>query len=326
MENPSSEKIELSVIIPVTERHDPVSKLFHDYKQGIDATGLSHEIIYVLDGEHPEVLNELNQLRNTEQITIITLAKWFGEATALNAGFSAASGQIILTLPAYKQVESDAIPSLVTALQGNDMVLARRWPRKDSGFNRLQSRLFNTFLRSFTDLEIHDAGCSARIFDRKVLEDVQIYGDLFRFFPIMAHRQGFRVVEMNTPQSSSDAFQRVYAPGLYLRRLLDLLTIFFLVKFTKKPLRFFGLVGTSLFGIGLLATGYLVIEKLVFDVALATRPALFLSSLLIVLGIQVIAIGLIGEIIIFTHAKDLKEYKIDRIIGGPAPSTVQSPD
>jgi glycosyltransferase involved in cell wall biosynthesis len=303
VENPSSEKIELSVIIPVTERHDPVSKLFHDYKQGIDATGLSHEIIYVLDGEHPEVLKELNQLRNTEQITIITLAKWFGEATALNAGFSAASGQIILTLPAYKQVESDAIPDMVTALQGNDMVLARRWPRKDSSFNRLQSRLFNTFLRSFTDLEIHDAGCSARIFDRQVLEDVQIYGDLFRFFPIMAHRQGFRVVEMNTPQSSSDAFQRVYAPGLYLRRL-----------------------GTSLFGIGLLATGYLVIEKLVFDVALATRPALFLSSLLIVLGIQVIAIGLIGEIIIFTHAKDLKEYKIDRIIGGPAPSTVQSPD
>ena len=314
MENTNTENIELSVIIPVTERHDPVSELFHDYKQGIDATGLSHEIIYVLDGEHPEVLNELNRLRNTEQITIITLAKWFGEATALNAGFSAASGQKILTLPAYKQVESDAIPALVATLNENDMVLARRQPRKDSIFNRLQAKLFNAFLRSFTDLEIHDAGCGVRLFDRKVLEDVHIYGDLFRFFPIMAHRQGFRVVEMETPQSSSDAFQRIYAPGLYLRRLLDLLTIFFLVRFTKKPLRFFGLIGIFLFGVGTLATAYLVIDKLLFDVALATRPALFLSSLLIVLGIQVIAIGLIGEIIIFTHAKDLKEYKIDRII------------
>jgi glycosyltransferase involved in cell wall biosynthesis len=190
VENTSTEKIELSVIIPVTERHDPVSELFHDYKQSIDATGMSYEIIYVLDGEHPEVLNELNQLRNTEQITIITLAKWFGEATALNAGFSVASGQKILTLPAYKQVESDAIQALVTALQENDMVLARRWPRKDSIFNRLQSKLFNVILRSFTDLKIHDAGCGVRIFDRKVLEDVHIYGDLFRFFPIMAHRQG----------------------------------------------------------------------------------------------------------------------------------------
>ncbi len=314
MENPSNKKVELSVIIPVTERHDPVSKLFHDYKQGIDATGLSHEIIYVLDGDQPVALNELNQLRNTEQITIITLAKWFGEATALNAGFSEASGQKILTLPAYKQVESDAIPILVATLKENDMILVRRWPRKDSIFNRLQSKVFNVLLRSFTDLKIHDAGCAVRIFDRKVLEDVHIYGDLFRFFPIMAHQQGFRVAEIDIPQSTSDAFQRVYAPGLYLRRLLDLLTIFFLVKFTKKPLRFFGLVGTSLLGIGLLATGYLVIEKLMFDVALATRPALFLSSLLVVLGIQVIAIGLIGEIIIFTHAKDLKEYKIDRII------------
>ena len=241
MENTAADSVELSVIIPVTERHDPVTELFQDYKQGINATGLSHEIIYVLDGDQPEVLNELNQLRNTEQIIVITLAKLFGEATALNAGFSTASGQKILTLPAYKQVETDAIPALVAELDENDMVLARRWPRKDSGFNRLQSKLFNVFLRSFTDLEIHDAGCSVRIFDRKVLEDVHIYGDLYRFFPVMAHQQGFRVVEMDTPQSSSDAFQRIYSPGLYLRRLLDLLTIFFLVKFTKKPLRFLGL-------------------------------------------------------------------------------------
>lgn len=310
--NPTN--IELSVIIPVSERHDPVIELFHDYKCGIEATNLPYEVIYVLDGEHAEVLTELKQLRETESLTIVTLAKSFGEATALNAGFDTAKGQKILTLPAYKQVESNAIPSLVSALQENDMVLARRWPRKDSGFNRLQSKLFNSLLRSITDLSIHDAGCSVRIFNRKVLEDVQLYGDLYRFFPIMAHRQGFRVIEMDIPQSTSDAFQRVYAPGLYLRRLLDLLTIVFLVKFTKKPLRFFGLVGTSLFGAGIIATLWLVAEKLLFDVALATRPALFLSSLLIVLGIQIIAIGLIGEIIIFTHAKDLKEYKIDRII------------
>jgi glycosyltransferase involved in cell wall biosynthesis len=314
VENATAENIELSVIIPVTERHDPVCKLFEEYKQGINATGLSHEIIYVLDGEQPDALKDLKQLLNTEQITVITLARWFGEATALNAGFSVASGQKILTLPAYKQVENDAIPELVTALEENDMVLARRWPRKDSGFNRLQSKLFNILLRSFTDLEIHDAGCSVRAFDRTVLEDVHIYGDLYRFFPIMAHRQGFRITEINTPQSSSDAFQRVYSPGIYLRRLLDLLTIFFLVKFTKKPLRFFGLVGTTLVGAGLLATTYLIIERLIFNVGLSDRPALFLGSLLIVLGIQVIAIGLIGEIIIFTHAKDLKEYKIDQII------------
>ncbi len=314
MENNSVESIELSVIIPITERHDPVKELFHEYKQGLNATGLNYEIIYVLDGEQPKAMEALNELRNTEDFTTITLAKWFGEATALNAGFSESSGKLILTLPAYQQVDSEAIPALVSALQDNDMVVARRWPRKDAFFNRLQLKIFNFFLRSFTDLDIHDAGCSARIFKRRVIEDVHIYGDLYRFLPIMAHRQGFRITEIDTPQSQRDAFRRVYSPGLYLRRLLDIFTIFFLVKFTKKPLRFFGLVGTSLFGVGLLATTYLIVERLFFDVALANRPALFLSSLLIVLGIQVIAIGLIGEIIIFTHAKDLKEYKIDKII------------
>ena len=102
MENNSVESIELSVIIPITERHDPVKELFQEYKQGLNATGLNYEIIYVLDGEQPEAMESLNELRNTEKFTIITLAKWFGEATALSAGFSESSGKLILTLPAYQ--------------------------------------------------------------------------------------------------------------------------------------------------------------------------------------------------------------------------------
>ena len=130
----------------------------------------------------------------------------------------------------------------------------------------------------------------------------------------MAHRQGFRVIELEVAQSEKDVHQRLYAPGLYVRRLLDLLTIFFLIKFTKKPLRFFGLVGTTLFTLGTIGTLFLITQRLFFDMSLADRPALILSSLLVVLGVQIIAIGLIGEIIIFTHAKDLKEYKIEKII------------
>jgi glycosyltransferase involved in cell wall biosynthesis len=310
----TSNKINLSVIIPVGERYDPVSQLFAQYKKSAETTGLNYEIIYVLDGKRPDVLAELNKLRETNEIHVIVLAKPFGEATALNAGFNESSGDIIMTLPAYQQVESDSIPGLIRALDGNDMVLARRWPRKDSFFNRLQSKMFNSILRSFTDLVINDAGCSVRVFKRHILDEVQIYGDMYRFFPIMANRQGFRITEIDTPQSKSDAFQRIYSPGIYIRRLLDMLTVLFLVKFIKKPLRFFGLVGTGLLTAGFLTTMYLIFERLVFDTPLADRPALFLSSLLIVLGIQVIAIGLIGEIVVFTHAKDLKEYKVEKII------------
>lgn len=314
MDNQTSGKTELSVIIPVTERYDSVRDVFYDYKRGIEATGKTYEIIYVLDGSYPEVLDALTEIQESEQLTIITLAKIFGETTALNAAFTSASGDILLTLPAYQQIDAREIPVLVKAIDDCDMVLARRYPRNDSFFNRLQSRVFNAVLRSFSDLDIHDAGCSARVFRRQVVDEVPLYGDLHRFFPILAYRQGFRVTEVDVTQSQSDAFRRIYAPGIYMRRLLDLLTVFFLVKFTKKPLRFFGLVGTALAGIGVIVTSFLVGERLFFDVALANRPALILGSLLIVLGIQIIAIGLIGEIIIFTHAKDLKEYKVDKII------------
>jgi glycosyltransferase involved in cell wall biosynthesis len=316
MNSAEEQKVELSVIIPITERHDPVKELFYEYKNGIDATGLTYEIIYVLDGLRPEALRDLTSLQETETLTIITLAKWFGEATALNAAFSRSSGDVLLTLPAYEQIEASEIPRLLAALKDSDMVLARRWPRKDSFINRLQTKSFNFLLRLSTDLKIHDAGCSARAFTRDVIDEVNLYGDLHRFFPVIAHRQGFRVVELDVAQSKKDTHRRIYAPGLYVRRLLDLLTIFFLIKFTKKPLRFFGLVGSTLFGLGIVATTYIVGERLFFDVALANRPALILSSLLIILGIQIIAIGLIGEIIIFTHAKDIKEYKIDKIING----------
>lgn len=314
MNTSSTTTPELSVIIPVTERYDPIPELYQEYKQGVEASGKTYEFIYVIDGEQPETLNALKQLQQTEQLTIITLAKKFGESTALSAAFEKISGEHILTLPAYQQIESAEIPKLISSLDECDMVLARRWPRRDSFINRMQNKLFNSLLRLSTDLNIHDAGCSARAFKRNVIEEIQLYGDLHRFFPVMAHRQGFRVIELEVKQSERDIHQRLYSPGLYLRRLLDLLTIFFLIKFTKKPLRFFGLVGTTLFGLGIISSLYLIGERLLLDVSLADRPALFISSLLIVLGVQVIAIGLIGEIIIFTHAKDLKEYKIDKII------------
>ena len=314
MNTATTKKIELSVIIPVTERYDPVSELYREYKHAVASTGKIFEFIYVIDGNYPEVLEELNQLQETDSITIITLAKWFGEATALNAAFDQASGDIFLTLPAYQQIEAGEIPEIIKSLEDCDMVLARRCPRSDSIINRMQARLFNFLLRFSTDLQINDAGCSVRAFTRKIAEDVQLYGDLHRFFPVIAHQQGYHVIETKVAQAQEDKHRRIYSPGLYVRRLLDLLTIFFLIKFTKKPLRFFGLIGTTLFAFGVIGTLFLMAQRLFFDMSLADRPALILSSLLVVLGVQIIAIGLIGEIIIFTHAKDIKEYKIDKII------------
>jgi hypothetical protein len=121
-------------------------------------------------------------------------------------------------------------------------------------------------------------------------------------------------VEIDVAQSPADRFEGVYPPRDYAHRVLDIFTVFFLVRFTKKPLRFFGMVGAALFGLGSLLVSYLVIQRLFFGQALADRPALLLSSLLLVVGLQLFALGLLGEIIIFTHARSIKDYQIDRVI------------
>ncbi len=310
----SKKIIDVSVIIPVSERFDDVPELYQAYKSGIEASGFSYEFVYVLDGEFPDVLAELQSLQEKgEQITIIKLAKWFGEATALTAGFENSTGEVILALPAYYQIEATEIPSVLKALQDNDMVVARRWPRIDSSINQVQSRAFHWAL-TFTGCSFRDLGCGVRAFKRQVIEEVTVYGDQHRFLPVLADRRGFSIRELDVAQSAQDSHRRIYRPGVYLRRLLDILTVFFLVKFTKKPLRFFGLIGSATLTIGGITLLVLVIERLFFGVDLADRPAMLLSSLLVVLGVQIFALGLIGELIIFTHAKDMKEYTIDEIV------------
>ena len=307
--------LDLSIIIPVTERHDEITELYRAYKQGVAACGKRYEFVFVLDGDYPQVFQSLRDLiKQGEGIKIVKLAKAFGEATALNIGFEKSTGAVIMTLPAYEQIKSSEICRLVGGLADHDMVVTRRWPRIDSWLNRLQSSVFNSMLRLITDLPFHDLGCGVRVFKRQVAKEVHLYGDQHRFFPLLAYRLGFKVLELEAPQSEKDAFRRIYSPGIYIRRMLDLLTVFFLIKFTKKPLRFFGLLGSGVFSIGAVVTLWLVIERMFYAVPLADRPALVLASLMIVLGIQIFAIGLIGELIIFTHAKSMKEYAIAEVI------------
>jgi glycosyltransferase involved in cell wall biosynthesis len=310
-------EIELSVVVPVGERSSKVVGLYQIYQQAVAKTGLSYQFVYVIDGDYPVLLQGLKELKaQGEPIIIVNFARYFGEATAIKVGFEHSRGRIILTLPAYEQIVPDEIPRVIEAVQQDqvDMVLTRRWPRIDSKINQLQAGIFNRMLSWMTTLPFKDLGCGVRAFKRRVLEEVELYGDMHRFLPLLAFQRGFQVREIEVAQSPNDAHTRIYAPGVYIRRILDLLTAVFLVKFNKKPLRFFGLLGSASFAIGLIALLYVVIERLFFGVALADRPALLLSTLLLVLGVQLVAIGLVGETIIFTHARDVKEYTIKEII------------
>lgn len=316
----------LSVIVPVLSRVDDLRELVPGYQTALASLGLDHELIFVVDGGNDDAYAVLSAMQQeTGGFTIVRMARYFGESTILTAGFEQASGDLILTLPAYFQVEPGSLHRLFDALDNADFVVARRWPRAGGAFETLRRRTFHFLLRVLSGERYNDLGCAVRLFRRQVVDEVHLYGDQHRFFPVLASRQGFRVAEVDVEQSTKDRFRGRYRLREYLHRLLDIVTVFFLVRFTKKPLRFFGMVGSVVFAVGALIVLTLVIQRLFFDVALADRPALLLGSLLLVLGVQVFALGLVGELIIFTHAGGIKEYTIREVIASGRPETAEDP-
>lgn len=309
----------ISVIVPVGARQArDLGALYAQYKAGLAGCGAPSQFIFVLDGPRPEAQRALEDLlQQGEDLTLIALTRNFGEAAALMAGFERAAGDIVITLPAYHQIEPADVRKLVAALDSADMAVGLRWPRYGNAFDRTRRAAFHALVNFVTRSRFRDLGCGARAMRRRVLEEIDLYGDQHRFMAILATHLGFRVAEVPVQQSRQDRLERIYRPKEYAHRVLDLFSIFFLVRFTKKPLRFFGMVGATTFSIGALLIAWLCVDRLVFGQALADRPALLLAALLVVLGMQLFALGLLGELIIFTHARGLKDYRVEEVIQYP---------
>ena len=308
-----------SLVIPVGDRVDDLDVLVTEYSDAMKSTGKSFEIVAVIDGNRNQWLQVLEALTGKiDNLRVIELARPFGESTALEAGFDAARADSILTLPAYYQIDPQQIPELMDSRADEDDMLIAVRPRTGASFDKIRRRTFHALFRMTSGMAFRDLGCGVRLLRRSVAEEIPLYGDQHRFFPALARRRGFRVREVELVQSGKDMFRGRYRLREYLHRFLDILTVFFLVRFTKKPLRFFGTIGFIAASLGALFTLVLVIQRLFFGVGLADRPALLLGSLLIVLGVQVFALGLIGELIIFTHGSRMKEYSVRRIVEGRA--------
>lgn len=316
MSNMTDNRSRVSVVIPVCGRQDDIGQLVTEYAGALKEAGYIFEIIVVLDGPRPDALATLTVLaRQHDWLHLVELSREFGESAALTAGFSVGTGDLFITLPAYYQVDPAQVPKLIAeAGERDDMLIAVRWPRAGSSFEATRRNAFHGLLRFITGMQYRDLGCNVRLLKRKVIEETPLYGEQHRFLPALASRQGFRVREVELKQSPKDQFQGHYRFREYLHRLLDILTVFFLIRFTKKPLRFFGMIGTLVGAAGAVIIAVLVVQRLFFGEALADRPALLLSSLLVVLGVQIFALGLIGELVIFTHAGQLKEYAIRSVI------------
>ena len=300
----------ISVVIPVVERADDLLSVYRAFARELDERGAEHEFLFVFDGRFhpPEELVSLS--RDNPGIRILRFAREFGETAALRMGIEKGRGDLILTLPAYFQVQPQGVGLLLDAIDsGADIAVANRSPRLDSWLNRMQSRAFHRMVGGVTDQQFHDMACGVRAMRRVVAESIPLYGDLHRFIPALALREGYRVDEISVPQHPNDARTRVYRPGVYFRRLLDIAAFFFLAKFTEKPLRFFGLIGSVFLAAGVVLNLVLLVQR-VEGQGIANRPALLLAVLLLALGVQLIGLGLVGEIIVHLRAPHRRAYRV----------------
>ncbi len=309
----------LSVIVPMFQDRSDVVEVYDAYKSVIGSLAQPYELIYVLSRQSERALADLNGLRDRgERVRILVVSQQLGEAEALQNGFKHARGDVILTLPADLQVEPADIPRVVAALAECDVGVGRR-PPVSSMLQRLQARAFHWLLRRLFGHSFTDLICRVRAWRRPVIEEIALHGVQPHFLPLVASERGFRIREVDVRAGRTGLAGVKLSLWNRIGVTLDILALYLVLKFTKRPLRFFGIIGMPILLLGVFSTGALVVAKLFFRVGLGDRPALILAVLLIVLGIQILALGLIGELVIFASGRRIKEYTIERIVGAVRP-------
>ena len=300
----------ISVVVPVVERADDLVAVYRAFDRELNHRPEAHEFLFVFDGRLTPPAELVALARENKMVRVLRFAREFGETAALRLGIERSRGDLVLTLPAYFQVQPEGIRRVLEAVdEGADLAVANRSPRVDSWLNRIQSRAFHSIIGGASQQRFHDMACGLRAMRRPVAEALPLYGDLHRFIPALALREGYRVEEIAVPQHPKDAQIRIYGPGVYFRRLLDIAAFFFLAKFTEKPLRFFGLIG-SLFLLGGAGMSLVLLIQRVEGRGIANRPALLLAVLLVALGVQLIGLGLVGEIIVHLRAPHRRAYRV----------------
>ncbi len=303
---------DVSVLVPVVERHDDLGPLLREAALALEKRGLRSEFIVLVSGEFGDALEQALGLREADpgRLRVIRFARPVNEAVALAVGFGRARGRVVMTLPSYFDADPACLETLHAAVcEGADLVYGARGGPPQGALKRLQSAVFNRLASWSTGTPFRDMASGTRAIRREVLDEVHLYGDYHRFLPVLADRMGFSVREVAVPRDPRARPPAVYPLRTYLWRSIDLLSVFFLSRFTRRPLRLFGGIG-SLFGLagaGILAV---VGVQRILGEPLADRPILVLGTLLLGLGVQIFTIGLLGELLLFFHARDVRDYRV----------------
>ncbi len=308
-------KSKISIIVTLKNHENDIEELYESLINFLERNERQFQILFVDDGSIDKTYDKLVKITERDlRVKLIRLRSSFGEASAFDAGIKHSFGDIIIYFTARVRIKSQDLSKLISKLEdGNDLVIGWRYPRRDAKLNQIISKVFNSITRKLSKLNLHDINSGVLVTKREVLENINVYGDLNNFIPILAARQGYKVTEEKIEQLRGEFRKSKYFKE-YLKRILDIITVLFLTNYSKKPIHCLGFFGAIFTLFGAAIEIYLFIYRILALGPIAGRPLLLLGALFLVIGIQLISIGLLGEMIIFTHAKDIKEYNIEEII------------
>jgi glycosyltransferase involved in cell wall biosynthesis len=289
----------LSVVVSLKDEEESLRELYQKIADVMKRMQKSFEAIFVDDGSTDGSFAVLSELHAQHpEVKAIRFRKNYGKAAALTAGFKEAAGEFIVTMDADLQDDPEEIPGLLEVMSDRyDLVSGWKKKRHDSPIFTLPSRVANKVASKMSGLTIHDLNCGLKLYRNEVAKELTIYGDLYRYIPILAHQAGFRVGEKPVQHHPRKFGHSKYTVGKFYRGFLDLLTVLFTAKYIRRPLHLFGVWGLLAAFIGFAIDGWLIIEKLLYDTTLGNRPLFLIGFLFLIIGVQFISIGLLGEMV-----------------------------
>lgn len=308
----------VSVVIPVYNERESVRPLAEELLPVLRALGRRTEVLFVDDGSTDGTSEVLADLAAAEpEIAVVRLRRNFGKAAALMAGFREAGGDAIVTIDGDLQDDPAEIPRLLAELEsGADLVSGWKRERQDSWSKRAASRVFNGVTSRMSGVRLHDLNCGFKAYRAEVVRSLALTGDQYRYIPVLAANEGFRVSELAVNHRPRAFGSSKYGLERYVRGFLDLLTILFVGRFRQRPMHLFGGAGMLLIAVGVVICAYLAVLRLAGE-GIGNRPLLLLGVLMIVVGVQLFTIGLVSEMIQRYHLRpqdDEARSRVERVI------------
>jgi glycosyltransferase involved in cell wall biosynthesis len=299
--------MKLSFVIPVFNEEKSLKVLHKEIIENIPNT--TYEIIFIDDGSTDNSYTVIEKIaREDANIKPIRFRTNFGKAAALQAGFDKAQGEIIFTMDADLQDDPKEIPRFIEKIdEGYDLVSGWKKKRKDPITKRWPSKFFNLITSIVFHLRLHDYNCGYKAYRRDAAKSLNIYGELYRYIPAIVWSKGFSVTEIVVTHHKRKFGKSKYGASRLIRGFLDLLTVTMITKYRRSPLYLFGASGLIISLIGFIISVWLAVKKIFFGMSLSNRPLLFLGILLIVVGVQLISLGLLGEMIVYSSRQKNKK-------------------